>query len=167
MLSADGAASAISFEVKDRTAVYVLSLVDADQTERAFEIAFAEVALVPPPTTNPEGPGGGGPGSGGPGGGGPGGGGTTPNIHGIPDGTYSIAYRFLKYNTNETSVMQDYVITPGRLTVQNGTMFVEITLQQSKEVTDFKIDNGGGMSTPEVSQTDEEKKYADRKVPGQ
>ncbi|MGG2198898.1 NEAT domain-containing protein [Paenibacillus validus] len=152
VLSADGAAAAISFEVKDRTAVYVLSLVDADQTERAFEIAFAEVALVPPPTTNPEGPGGGGPGSGG-----PGGGGTTPNIHGIPDGTYSIAYRFLKYNTNETSVMQDYVITPGRLTVQNGTMFVEITLQQSKEVTDFKIDNGGGMSTPEVSQTDEEK----------
>ncbi len=79
------------------------------------------------------------------------------NLHGIADGTYSMAYKFLKFNTTDTSVMQDYVITPGRLTVQNGTMFVEITLKQSKETTDFKIDTGEGLYSPEVTQTDEQK----------
>ncbi|OPH58154.1 hypothetical protein BC351_24765 [Paenibacillus ferrarius] len=129
--------SSFSFDV-DRTTNYLLTLVGADQTDRVFEIAFAELE---PTKVNP--------GTGGPG---P----VTPvNVHGISDGTYSISYKFLKYNASSTSVMQDYVVIPGKLTVSRSLMFFEFTLKNSKEIPDFQIDNGGGLSTPEVSSTDE------------
>ncbi|WP_072338138.1 MULTISPECIES: NEAT domain-containing protein [unclassified Paenibacillus] len=139
------AGTTISFEV-DRTADYVLTLIGADSQEKAFEIPFAQLTVTKE-GGNPGGNPGPGPGTGNPG---------PVNIHGISDGTYSIAYKVVKYGTiNDTSVMQDYVITPGKLIVENGTMRFQMTLKQSKEVTDFQIDNGSGLSTPTTVEEDE------------
>lgn len=141
ILSTSGSSSSFSFEV-DRTANYVLTLVGADQTERAFEIPLSQLepAKVTPGTSGP---------------------GTGPvgpvNVHGISDGTYSISYKFLKYNESSTSVMQDYVVTPGKLTVSSGLMYFEFVLKNSKEIPDFQVDNGNGLSSPEVSATVEAK----------
>ncbi|NQX59835.1 NEAT domain-containing protein [Paenibacillus qinlingensis] len=143
ILSTSGSSPSFSFEV-DRTANYVVTLVGADQTERAFEIPFSQLepAKVTPGTSGP-------------------GSGTGPvgpvNVHGISDGTYSIAYKFLKYNESSTSVMQDYVVTPGKLTVSGSWMYFEFVLKNSKEIPDFQIDNGNGLSAPDVSATDEAK----------
>ncbi|MFS0723166.1 S-layer homology domain-containing protein [Paenibacillus sp. 1P07SE] len=68
----------------------------------------------------------------------------------LADGVYSLDYTFLKHNTDQVSVMQDYVVTPGKLIVQNGKLTVEVTLKQSKEIIGFKIDTGNGLATPET-----------------
>lgn len=79
----------------------------------------------------------------------------TANAQELADGTYSLGYTFLKYNTAQVSVMQDYVIPTGRLIVQNGQKLVQITLKQSKEITQFKLEQGGQLVSPEVVATDE------------
>mgnify|MGYP001165980426 CR=1 FL=1 len=58
---------------------------------------------------------------------------------GPEDGAYTIDYRILKYGTNETSVMQDYVTTPARLDVSGSKLTVSITLKQDKEITALKF----------------------------
>ncbi|MBB6633138.1 NEAT domain-containing protein [Cohnella thailandensis] len=64
------------------------------------------------------------------------------------DGAYTIDYRILKFGTNETSVMQDYVTTPARLDVSGSKLTVSITLKQDKEITALKFN---GAATTVVS----------------
>jgi heme-binding NEAT domain protein len=167
VLSSEASSREVQFEVEDLSATYIVNLEvpqgDNGKETRKFQIVFGQVKPV---ASNPETPPGGGgttPGGGGSGGGGGGGGGggsapTVPsNIHGIKDGTYSVNYRILKYNTEETSVMQDYVIRPGTLKVTNGIMYVSFTLKQSKEITGFRVENDGSLVDTEVVSRDEEK----------
>ncbi len=51
--------------------------------------------------------------------------------------------------------MQDYVVTPGTLTVTNGVMYAAFTLKQSKQITDFKVEQDGSLSDSTVVSTDE------------
>ncbi len=57
----------------------------------------------------------------------------------LADGEYSIAYTILKADADKTSVMQDYVIAPGKIEVVNGKVTAFITLKQSKEITELKF----------------------------
>ncbi|OPH58150.1 heme uptake protein IsdC [Paenibacillus ferrarius] len=79
----------------------------------------------------------------------------STNPQGIADGTYSVAYEFHKFNTEQVSVMQDYVINPGKLLVKNGKMLMQITLKQSKEITSIKLGTTGNLSSPEIIAMDE------------
>ncbi|MEK8131497.1 S-layer homology domain-containing protein [Paenibacillus filicis] len=80
---------------------------------------------------------------------------TASNPHGIADGTYSIEYKFQKFNTDQVSVMQEYVVNPGKLIIKNGAMTAQVTLKQSKEITVFKLESGGSLVTPETASADE------------
>ncbi|SDE60627.1 S-layer homology domain-containing protein [Paenibacillus sp. UNCCL117] len=80
----------------------------------------------------------------------------SSNPHGIADGVYSMAYTFKKFNTDQASVMQEYVVNPGRLTVKDGKMLVQITLKQGKEITGFKLERGGSLVEPQVVASDEQ-----------
>ncbi|WP_175471919.1 NEAT domain-containing protein [Paenibacillus naphthalenovorans] len=143
VLSAGESTTEAQFELEDLSASYRLILEvpqGEDKATRTFRIALGQINPVTSnPGTNP-------------------GGGTIPsNIHGIEDGTYSINYKILKYNTEQKSVMQDYVITPGTLTVTNGQMYASITLKQSKEVTGFRVADGDSLVDTEVMSVDEAK----------
>ncbi len=146
VLSAEESATSVQFEVEDLSASYMINL-EVPQGEgketRTFQITFGQVKPVTSnPGTTP-------------------GGVTTPttpsNIHGIIDGTYKMNYKILKYNTEQTSVMQDYVIRPGILTVTNGLMYASITFKQSKEITGFQVENGGSLVDTEIVSSDEDK----------
>jgi heme-binding NEAT domain protein len=87
-------------------------------------------------------------------GGGTGGGGVSlPNT--IADGKYTMNFMVLKYETDQRSVMQDYVFTPGLLTVQGGKKYFSFKLKQSKEITSFKTDSDGSLSDTSVISRDE------------
>ncbi|MGG1600370.1 NEAT domain-containing protein [Paenibacillus naphthalenovorans] len=54
-------------------------------------------------------------------------------------GQYPIGFTIYKVNTNEPSVMYDYVDkTSGKLTLRDGKKYVSFTLNQSKEIVSFK-----------------------------
>ncbi|GIN92387.1 hypothetical protein J22TS1_34380 [Siminovitchia terrae] len=72
----------------------------------------------------------------------------------LKDGEYSIEYKVLKYNTNQTSVMNDYVVSPGHLKVKDGKKFLAITLKNSSWITDFKVNQQGKLAAPAVLSTD-------------
>ena len=72
----------------------------------------------------------------------------------LKDGKYSIAYEVLENNTNETSMMNDYVVSPGNLTVKDGKKFIAITLKSSSWITDFEVELEGKFITPKVLSTD-------------
>lgn len=78
------------------------------------------------------------------GGGGGGGSGTAE----LADGKYKINFTIQKNGTSQASVMNEYAAHPGRLLVENGSMYVYIWLKQSKEITDFTVE---GSSTEIVS----------------
>ncbi|WP_077302324.1 NEAT domain-containing protein [Virgibacillus pantothenticus] len=68
----------------------------------------------------------------------------------LKDGSYSIAYKVLKNNTNQVSVMNDYVVSPGHLKVKNGEKKIAITLKNSSWITDFKVYHEGKLVDPKV-----------------
>ncbi|KPV55284.1 hypothetical protein QJ48_33980 [Paenibacillus sp. A3] len=136
---AAGAAD-VRYEIDDLTATYIVKLAvakDSGAEERSFRIALNNLV--------PASPGGPGP--------------VNPNVpkspNGLADGTYSIDFKVLKYGTDNKSVMQDYVKTPGSLKVENGTQYVSIVLKQSKEITEFKVEQGGSLTDTTVVSTDE------------
>lgn len=121
--------SRASFEL-DRKSYYRLTLAEGGK-ELVFrlELATASYAAVP---------------------GGGGGGGAGAGAEEV----YSIDFTFNKAGTQSPSVMQDYVVTPGRLTVRGGVMAFSFQLKQSKEIPGFKIDTGSGLMEPAVVSTD-------------
>ncbi|SFL44170.1 Heme-binding NEAT domain-containing protein [Paenibacillus sp. 1_12] len=149
---ANATTSSLKLEVDDLTSIYAITLAAADGTETNYKLQFSSVSpvgAITPDTSNPANPGTGGTGgNGGTGGTGGVGGITQPST--IADGKYTINYKILKYETDQRSVMQDYVITPGLLTVQNGRQYFAFTLKQSKEITSFKVDSGGSLSDATV-----------------
>ncbi|TBL73913.1 NEAT domain-containing protein [Paenibacillus thalictri] len=65
----------------------------------------------------------------------------------IPDGTYNIDYTIFKKDSNERSVMYDYVDrSSGKLLVQGGKKYVSFTLNKSAEITSFKTSTGTDSS---------------------
>ena len=79
----------------------------------------------------------------------------------LQNGTYTIDYMVKKFGTDQKSVMQDYVITPGILTVVNGKAYLTMTLKQSKETTAFKTELDGVLRDVKVISIDEEKNTRD------
>ncbi|NOU99414.1 NEAT domain-containing protein [Paenibacillus planticolens] len=154
------------YELPDLTAAYklFLSVTENGQTVNpSYQISFKEATSAgsgpvgPTDPVDPVDPGTPGPGTGNPSGPGTP---TSPpptNIHGIADGTYSINYKILKHGTTERSVMQDYVVSPGTLTVTNGYMRVSFTLKQSKETTSFQVAYDGSLSDTDVVSSDDAK----------
>lgn len=128
------------FEIDDLLSNYVVSLQTGTNEIKSFKLAFSNITAVS---------------SGGSGGtGGTGGGVTSPvtkSHNGFTDGVYSINFEILKYNTTQASVMMDYVKTPATLRVSNGEQYISITLKQSKEVTGFRVERNGSMTTPETT----------------
>lgn len=72
----------------------------------------------------------------------------------LQDGEYTIEYKVLKNNTNEVSVMNEYVVSPAYLKVKNGEKFVAITLKNSSWITDFKVEQDGKLIAPTTLSTD-------------
>ncbi|WP_167670185.1 NEAT domain-containing protein [Paenibacillus tianmuensis] len=137
---AAGAAD-VRYEIDDVTATYLVKLAVAKDTgteERSFRIALSNLVPASPGGPGPANP-------------------NTPakSPNGLADGTYSIDFKVLKYGTDNKSVMQDYVKTPGSLKVENGTQYVSIVLKQSKEITEFKVEQGGSLTDTTVVSTDE------------
>lgn len=56
----------------------------------------------------------------------------------IKDGSYKISYMIKKFGTEQASVMQDYVITPGTLTVAGGKYYMTVTLKQENKLPHSK-----------------------------
>ncbi|MCR8635425.1 NEAT domain-containing protein [Paenibacillus radicis (ex Xue et al. 2023)] len=147
-LATDSATTSVSFEVKDRSAVYVLSLLDAAQTERTFEIDFPGISLTPvtdtgtgtTPTTPTTGSGGGR-------GGGGGGGGVATVVPTLAEtlkaGTYTIDYALYLRSTSQTSSANEFVKHPAKLEIKDGKSYVVLTVA-SKEVTGLKIASSTG-----------------------
>lgn len=78
----------------------------------------------------------------------------------LQDGKYTINYMVKKFGTEQKSVMQDYVVTPGTLTVVDGKQYFTMTIKQSKETTAFKTEINGSLKDTVVVGTNEEKKHA-------
>jgi len=75
----------------------------------------------------------------------PGGGNGGPGTPiGLADGKYMLNFRFLKFGTSETSVMDEYLTHPARMLVENGVKKIMIKMKQSNEITSFTV----GGSTP-------------------
>ncbi|MEI7025795.1 NEAT domain-containing protein [Paenibacillus sp. y28] len=149
VLATDSTASTTSyqFELDDMASTYIVNtFVTKDNASEVhtFKIAFANIQAST--TTNP---GTGGSSSGGSGGSG---GTATPVTK-----KYSINYKILKYGTTQSSVMQSYVVTPGVLRVEGSQKYLSFTLKQSKEITDFKVEQDGSLSAVSVVSEDEEK----------
>ncbi|MFD0677664.1 MULTISPECIES: S-layer homology domain-containing protein [unclassified Paenibacillus] len=75
----------------------------------------------------------------------------------LKDGIYSMNFVIKKFGTDQDSVMQDYVINPGKLTVTGGKQLFSFTLKQSKENTAFKTELDGVLKDTKVIATNEEK----------
>ncbi|WP_165452222.1 NEAT domain-containing protein [Paenibacillus thalictri] len=137
--------STISFEVADRTAVYVLTLLDAQQTERAFEIGFSE--LTPVPVTNP----GTGTYTGSSSSSGGGGGVIIKTLaETLKEGIYSIEYALYAKDTMQTSPANEYVKHPAKLEVKNGRSYAVVTLSSSAVSSVKLVGSDGSLNDPEV-----------------
>lgn len=73
-------------------------------------------------------------------------GGSPGNGTELADGKYQISFTILKQGTTQASVMDEYVAHPGRMLVENGTKYVYIWLNKSKEITAFTV-NGSSAET--------------------
>ncbi|WP_171652735.1 S-layer homology domain-containing protein [Paenibacillus foliorum] len=79
----------------------------------------------------------------------------------LKDGIYSMNYVIKKFSTEQNSVMQDYVINPGKLTVTGGKQYFSFTLKQSKENTAFKTEFDGVLKDTKIIATNEVKNTRD------
>ncbi|NOU94527.1 hypothetical protein GC093_15060 [Paenibacillus sp. LMG 31456] len=145
VLANETGTSNYQFELEDLTAKYEMHLLSGG-VETSYKLQFSSVSPVGKleDITKPDGNG------------------SNPGNPGNPgkyiaDGTYSLNYRVLKYETDRNSVMQDYVVTPGYLTVSGGKQYFSMTLKQSKEVTALKTENNGSLTDVEVVERNNEK----------
>nr|WP_275983921.1 NEAT domain-containing protein [Paenibacillus hamazuiensis] len=173
VLADERAGTNLQFEADDLTATYAITL-SSGGTETSYKLLFLSVSPVGTVTpTNPGNPSNPGNGSGGTGGGSTGGGGTGGGSTGggstggtgggstgssnLAEGKYTVNYTILKYETDQKSVMQDYVITPGILSVEGGKQYFSMTLKQSKEITSFKTEVNGSLTETEVIERNQDK----------
>ncbi|GLJ01531.1 MULTISPECIES: NEAT domain-containing protein [Bacillus] len=71
------------------------------------------------------------------------------------DGEYTVGFTILKDGTSEASMMDTYTEKPAKLIVENGKTTAYVTLKQSKEITDFKVEQNGALVTTETVSEDE------------
>ncbi|GIP12737.1 hypothetical protein J1TS5_49070 [Paenibacillus macerans] len=64
----------------------------------------------------------------------------------LKDGKYSIGYTILKKGTLETAEIDEYVVHPGMLAVQDGKQQVSFEMKQSKEIVSFKTKQNGTLA---------------------
>ncbi|WP_028553033.1 NEAT domain-containing protein [Paenibacillus sp. UNC451MF] len=144
VLDTSSAAASVNFEIKDRSAVYVLSLSDAAQTEHAFEIDFSEISLSP--VTDPGTDNGSGKGSSGRGGGGGAAVIIKPLAETLEAGKYTIDYALYSRGTAQTSVADPFVKHPAKLEIADGKSYILWTVS-GKEVTGLKVTDTSGAWT--------------------
>ena len=72
----------------------------------------------------------------------------------LKDGQYDIAFKVLKDKTEEISMMNQYVVSPARLTVKDGKKYVAMTLKNSDWITKFQTENNGGFADAKVVSED-------------
>lgn len=80
--------------------------------------------------------------------------GTGGSSDSLTNGTYTLNYNILKYGTSEASVMEQYIIKPGTLIVSGSKKYFQMTLKQSKEITGFKVKQGGSLTDATVVKSD-------------
>ncbi|WP_282937977.1 NEAT domain-containing protein [Paenibacillus sp. RC67] len=162
VLASDSSTKEVQFEVSDVNGVYLIDLKAGDGSAHTFKLSLNKVSPTGTvDTSNPPSSGGNTGGNTGGGSSGGSGGGVVTNPNALADGKYTMNYSIKKYGTDERSVMQDYVITPGILTVEGGKQYFSFTLKQSKEITDFKTEVGGSLTDTEVLNRDEAKNTRD------
>lgn len=61
----------------------------------------------------------------------------------LSDGTYSINYTVISPDDESVSIANDYFVKPAKLIVENGKIQAQITLKNSKWITEFQGQNGG------------------------
>ncbi|PRS79119.1 cell surface protein [Bacillus sp. GBSW2] len=71
------------------------------------------------------------------------------------DGEYTAGFTILKNGSTEASIMDTYTEKPAKLIVENGKTTAYVTLKQSKEITDFKVEQNGALVTTETVSEDE------------
>lgn len=77
----------------------------------------------------------------------------TAQAASLVDGEYTVGFTILKDGTNEASMMDTYTEKPAKLMIENGQITAFVTLKQSKEITDFKVEqNGTFVDTETVSE---------------
>ncbi|MED4163046.1 heme uptake protein IsdC [Halalkalibacterium halodurans] len=79
----------------------------------------------------------------------------------LADGTYTIQYTVLHADNDSASMANDYWEKPARLTVNGGNMTMQMTINHSSWVTEFKVPSNGGFRDVTVVSTDE---AADKRV---
>ncbi|WP_161631226.1 heme uptake protein IsdC [Paenibacillus pinihumi] len=73
----------------------------------------------------------------------------------LENGTYTIDYTVLKAENDSVSMANDYWEKPATLIVNNGKLTVQMRVNHSKWVTEFKVPSGSGFSDVKVISTDE------------
>ena len=71
------------------------------------------------------------------------------------DGEYTVGFTILKNGSTEASMMDTYTEKPAKLIVENGKTTAYVTLKQSQEITDFKVEQNGALVTTETVSEDE------------
>ncbi|SDC40183.1 sortase B cell surface sorting signal [Terribacillus halophilus] len=79
---------------------------------------------------------------------------TDVNQDGYKDGIYSIDYKVLKDGTEEDSMMSNYVVSPGKLTIKDGKYQLEIGVNSSAWITSFQTEQNGEFVDAEVVSED-------------
>ncbi|MCU6790974.1 NEAT domain-containing protein [Paenibacillus sp. WQ 127069] len=159
ILAAEESSRQVEFETEDLTATYAIQLKGSGGEEHTFKLEFDKVIAVNVPDdsttpTTPTTPGTGTSGSGSSGGGGSGGGsGTVPST--LVDGKYSMNLTIFKSGTDEKSIIQDYVQSPGIVRVIGGKQYVSFIIKQSKKITEMKMEQNGSLSEVSVLSKDE------------
>ncbi|MEI7025034.1 NEAT domain-containing protein [Paenibacillus sp. y28] len=140
VLSTDSSTTAVTFEVADRTAVYVLGLLDSAQTERTFEIDFPELTLVAVTDSSS------GSGKSRSGGSSSSAAAAKTLAETLEAGSYSISYTLLSKGTAQASAASEFVKQPAKLEVKDGKSYVVLTLAHD-EVVSLKIAGTDGAWT--------------------
>lgn len=72
----------------------------------------------------------------------------------LADGTYTINYTVLHAENDSASMANDYWEKPAKIIVKDGTMQMQMTINHSSWVTEFKVPAGGGYRDVDVISTD-------------
>ncbi|RKO61055.1 heme uptake protein IsdC [Caldibacillus debilis] len=72
----------------------------------------------------------------------------------LADGTYTINYKILKADSDSVSIANDYWEKPAKLIVKNGKYIVQVTLNHSSWIKEFKVSNKNGFADTKVVSAD-------------
>lgn len=75
----------------------------------------------------------------------------------LTDGTYSIAYTVLRAEDDSASIANDYFEKPAKVTIAGGAITVELRMNHSKWITEFKVPSGGSYIDAAVVASDKAK----------